>query len=119
MGGKSTRPGSQPLGVDEERRRVIPIIKALAKEFPGSLISVDTYKAAVAEEALDAGAHIVNDVWGLRADPELRERRGGPRLPADPDAQPQQPVQRGSAVAAWQCLHRRGVCDLLADVKRS
>ncbi len=65
VGGESTRPGSQPLGIDEERQRVIPIIKALAKEFPGSLISVDTYKAAVAEEALDAGVHIVNDVWGL------------------------------------------------------
>lgn len=72
VGGESTRPGSEPVGVEEERRRVMPVIKALVSEFPDSLISVDTYKAAIAREALEAGAHIVNDVWGLRADPELR-----------------------------------------------
>ena len=73
VGGESTRPGSQPVDAEEERRRVIPVIQALAKEFPDSLISVDTYKASIAQQALDAGAHIVNDVWGLRADPQLRE----------------------------------------------
>lgn len=72
VGGESTRPGSEPVGVEEERRRVIPIIQALVREFPDVLISVDTYKAAIAQDALDAGAHIVNDVWALRADPELR-----------------------------------------------
>jgi dihydropteroate synthase len=72
VGGESTRPGSQPVDADEERKRVIPVVKALAKEFPDSLISIDTYKASIAQEALDAGAHIVNDVWALRADPELR-----------------------------------------------
>ncbi len=72
VGGESTRPGSEPVEVEEERRRVIPVIKALAKEFPDTLISIDTYKAVIAEEALNSGAHIVNDVWALRADPELR-----------------------------------------------
>ncbi len=72
VGGESTRPGSQPVGTAEARRRVIPVIKALSHEFPDSLISVDTYKAEVAQEALEAGAHIVNDVWALRADPQLR-----------------------------------------------
>jgi dihydropteroate synthase len=72
VGGESTRPGSQPLGVDEERQRVIPVIGALSREFPEALISVDTYKAVIAQEALAAGAHMVNDVWGLRADPGLR-----------------------------------------------
>jgi dihydropteroate synthase len=72
VGGESTRPGSQPLGTQEEMRRVIPVIEALAGELPGSLISIDTYKADIAKEALAAGASIVNDVWGLRADPRLR-----------------------------------------------
>jgi dihydropteroate synthase len=73
VGGESTRPGSEPLGLEEERRRVIPVIKALRQEFPDALISVDTYKALLAQEALEAGAQIINDVWGLRADPELRQ----------------------------------------------
>jgi dihydropteroate synthase len=72
VGGESTRPGSQPLDLEEERQRVIPVIRALAAEIPGALISVDTYKAAIAEEALAAGARIINDVWALRADPGLR-----------------------------------------------
>ena len=72
VGGESTRPGSEPVEADEERRRVIPVISALAREFPDSLISIDTYKAVIAHEALDEGAHIVNDVWALRADPKLR-----------------------------------------------
>jgi dihydropteroate synthase len=71
VGGESTRPGSEPVGVEEERRRVIPVIAAIAKEFPDALISIDTYKAAIAAEALQAGARMVNDVWGLRADPQL------------------------------------------------
>ncbi len=73
VGGESTRPGSEPLRVEEERRRVIPVVRALAREFPDALISVDTYKATIAREALEAGACIINDVWGLRADPKLRE----------------------------------------------
>ena len=73
VGGESTRPGSEPVGVEDERRRVLPIIKALAREIPEALISIDTYKAVIAEEALQAGAHMVNDVWSLRGDPKLRE----------------------------------------------
>jgi dihydropteroate synthase len=71
IGGESTRPGSQPVDAEEEKQRVLPAIRAIASEFPDALISIDTCKAAVAEEALRAGAHILNDVWGLRADPEL------------------------------------------------
>ena len=73
VGGESTRPGSEPVSVDEELERVIPVIGAIAKENPNALISIDTYKAKVAEEAFKAGAHILNDVWGLRADPQLAE----------------------------------------------
>ena len=71
VGGESTRPGSEPVTTDEELERVIPVIREIAKETPNALISIDTYKAKVAEEAFKAGAHILNDVWALRADPEL------------------------------------------------
>jgi dihydropteroate synthase len=71
VGGESTRPGSEPVSADEELERVIPVIEVIVKEFPEALISIDTYKAKVAEEACKAGAHILNDVWGLRADPKL------------------------------------------------
>ena len=71
IGGESTRPGSQPVEASEEMRRVVPAIQGIVAEFPDALISIDTCKADVAEAALKAGAHIVNDVWGLRADPGL------------------------------------------------
>ncbi len=71
IGGESTRPGSQPVTAEEEMNRVLPVIRAIAAEFPEAVISIDTYKAEVAEAALQAGARIVNDVWSLRADPEL------------------------------------------------
>jgi dihydropteroate synthase len=75
IGGESTRPateGEEPLTVEVERQRVLPVIEALSAALPAHiLISIDTYKATVAAAALDAGAHLVNDVWGLRADPEL------------------------------------------------
>lgn len=70
VGGESTRPGSQPVGADEELQRTIPVVEALAAEFD-TPISIDTYKASTAAAALDAGAALVNDVWGLRADPAL------------------------------------------------
>ena len=71
VGGESTRPGSEPVNAEAEMERVIPVVAELAAEFPDALISIDTYKATVADAALKAGAHIVNDIWGLRADPEL------------------------------------------------
>jgi dihydropteroate synthase len=71
VGGESTRPGSQPVDQAEELERVLPVIRAIAAEFPDIAISIDTYKAGVAQAALAAGASIVNDVWALRADPDL------------------------------------------------
>jgi len=73
VGGESTRPGSRPVTAEEEMQRVLPIIQAIARQFPEALISVDTYKAPVAEAALQAGARLVNDVWALRADPQMAE----------------------------------------------
>ena len=72
VGGESTRPQSaEPVPTDEELRRVLPVVRALAMERPDTIISVDTVKAAVAEAAIEAGAHIVNDVSGLRLDGEM------------------------------------------------
>ncbi|MGC8855183.1 MAG: dihydropteroate synthase [Anaerolineae bacterium] len=71
VGGESTRPGSQPVSAAEEIERVLPVIRQIVRHFPQALISIDTYKASVAQAAFDAGAHILNDVWGLRADPDL------------------------------------------------
>ena len=70
IGGESTRPGSEPVSLEEELKRTIPVIEAIAKEIPIP-ISIDTYKAAVAKRALDAGASMVNDISGLRFDPEM------------------------------------------------
>jgi len=70
IGGESTRPSSQPVSVDEELRRVIPAIERLTSELSVPL-SIDTYKSAVASRAVKAGARVINDVWGLKRDPEL------------------------------------------------
>jgi dihydropteroate synthase len=70
VGGESTRPGYLPVSLEEELARVIPVIKQLKKETDVP-ISIDSYKAEVAKQALEAGAVMVNDVWGLKADPEM------------------------------------------------
>ncbi|NNC90291.1 MAG: dihydropteroate synthase [Akkermansiaceae bacterium] len=72
VGGESTRPGAEAVGVDEEIARTVPVIERLRGEWDG-LISIDTSKAAVAAEALAAGADIVNDVTGLRGDVAMAE----------------------------------------------
>jgi dihydropteroate synthase len=72
IGGESTRPGSQPVPVDEELRRVVPVVEALAQRVAVP-ISVDTSKAAVAKACLEAGAAIVNDITALRGDPDMAE----------------------------------------------
>jgi len=70
VGGESTRPGSEPVSAAEETARVVPVIQGLA-DSTDALISIDTTKASVARAALEAGAHIVNDVSGLTFDPEM------------------------------------------------
>ncbi|HPS32433.1 MAG TPA: dihydropteroate synthase [Anaerolineaceae bacterium] len=71
IGAESTRPGARPVPAEQELERLLPVLRALREELPDAVLSVDTYKAVVAEEALRAGAHIINDVWGLRADPRM------------------------------------------------
>lgn len=71
VGGESTRPGARSVPLDEERARVMPVVRELARRFPAVPVSVDTVKAAIAVEALAEGAAIINDVSALRLDPEL------------------------------------------------
>lgn len=71
IGGESTRPGHQRVEESEEMRRVMPVVEALRAELPGTLLSIDTTKPAVAEACLAAGVHILNDQWGLQGDPEM------------------------------------------------
>ena len=70
IGGESTRPGHAPVSQEEEQRRVLPVIKELAR-LTSIPISIDTYKADTAQKALQAGACIVNDIWGLQRDPDM------------------------------------------------
>ena len=106
VGGESTRPGSDPVDAGEEMRRVIPVIEALTSDLPVP-VSVDTYRAEVAQKAIAAGAHMINDVWGLKKDP----------LMAEVAAQCGVPVvitqnQRGSS-------YRDLLPDLISDLKES
>ncbi|MCI7344619.1 MAG: dihydropteroate synthase [Fusobacterium necrophorum] len=68
IGGESTRPGHIQISEEEEIERVLPVIRSLRKQFPYVLLSIDTYKWKVAEAALEAGVHILNDIWGLQYD---------------------------------------------------
>ena len=72
VGGESTRPDSAPVSVDEEIKRVVPVIERLASEVPVPL-SVDTYKSEVARRAVEAGVVMLNDQWGLKKDPQIAE----------------------------------------------
>ncbi len=72
VGGESTRPNFAPIPVEEELARVLPVIQALNAALPKEvMISIDTYKAEVARQALDTGACIINDIWALRHDPTM------------------------------------------------
>lgn len=80
IGGESTRPGSEPVTIDEELRRTIPVIEELSRHVTVPL-SIDTYKAAVAEEAIQAGASMVNDISGMRFDSRMPEIVSGYGVP--------------------------------------
>ena len=98
VGGESTRPGSKPVSEDEELRRVIPVIQELSKE-TDKPISIDTYKSRVAEKAIEAGAQIINDISGLKADREMARVAAANRAPiiinhikGQPHNMPENPV---------------------------
>ena len=69
VGGESTRPGARPVSAEEEQARVLPVIAGLAGT--EAIVSVDTFRASTARLAVEAGAHIVNDVWGLQREPDI------------------------------------------------
>ncbi|WP_090717153.1 dihydropteroate synthase [Paenibacillus typhae] len=71
IGGESTRPGHEPVSMQEELDRVLPVIESIHRAAPQLVLSIDTYKAEVARQAIKAGAHIINDVWGAKADPDM------------------------------------------------
>jgi len=98
IGGESSRPGAQPVSEEEELRRVVPVIRAIRNE-SSVHISVDTYKASVAEAALEAGANIINDISALRFDPQMVQVVAHARVPivlmhmlGDPRTMQQNPV---------------------------
>lgn len=72
IGGESTRPGYTPVSEEEEMERVLPVVEAIKKRFE-IVVSVDTYKSNVAEAAILAGAELINDIWGLKADEKMAE----------------------------------------------
>ena len=72
VGGESTRPHAELVSIEQELARVLPVVSALSASLPKeTIISIDTYKAEVARQALDAGASLVNDIWGLRRDANM------------------------------------------------
>ena len=85
IGGESTRPGAKPLEEEEENRRIVPVIQELSRKI-AIPISVDTRKARVAEEALEAGAEMINDISALRFDGRMAEVVGQGEGPGGPDA---------------------------------
>ena len=111
VGGESSRPGHDEVGQAEELRRVVPVVAALHEALPDVPISIDTTKPAVAEAALDAGAAMINDVWGVATDDVL------PRLAASRSA----PIvlMHNRAAASYTNLMAEIVADLQAAIGRA
>ena len=80
VGGESTRPGYTPVSIEEEIARVVPVIQAITSELD-VLVSIDSFKSEVAEAAVQAGAHIINDVWGAKHDPRIAEVAASHNVP--------------------------------------
>ena len=111
VGGESTRPGHEVVGVEDEIARVVPVIAAIREALPAMPISVDTTKPAVAEAALDAGADLVNDVWGVAEDDALTRlaaARGAPIV-----------LMHNRAEARYTNLVAEVVADLQAAIDRA
>ena len=117
VGGESTRPGSAPIDAQTELSRVIPVVRRL-REVTDAPISIDTYKASVAAEALDAGADLVNDVWALQMDPELAPlvaERGVPVILMHNRSKPKNAAQQERLGGRYVGIHYH---DLMADIIR-
>jgi len=126
VGGESTSPGSQPVSAEEELRRVLPVIHSLRRKLKSVPISIDTTKAEVAEQALDIGADILNDISGLRFDPRLAKiahQRGSPLILMHTRGKPENMQRQPFTQDIWRSITRgletsirRG---LAAGVRRS
>jgi len=117
IGGESTRPGSTRLEEAQEMERVLPVIRLIKQELPEAILSIDTYKASVAEAAFQAGAVLLNDVWGLRADPDLGStaaRHGAAVVLMHNRSDPGSIQMRAGLGNAYQGAHYQ---DLLEDVR--
>ncbi len=111
VGGESSRPGHVPVAADEEIARVIPVIRALRAALPEMPLSVDTTKPAVAAAALEAGAHMVNDVWGVAEDDSLARIAAGRGVPLV--------VMHNRAEASYTNLLAEVVADLERALERA
>lgn len=117
VGGESTRPGGAPVPLDEELRRVLPVIRALAHEVRVP-ISIDTYKAEVARQAVAAGATLINDVWGLRMDSDMARvvaETGAAAVLMHNRSQPKDAVQEAQLGGRYVGVD---YADLLGDIRR-
>lgn len=117
VGAESTRPGSVPLPLEEELRRAIPVVRALAAEV-NAPISIDTYKAEVARRAIAAGAQIINDVWGLRMDPlmgRVAAETGAALIVMHNRSQPKDAVQQAQLGGRYVGVR---YVELMGDIKR-
>ena len=117
IGGESTRPGSTPVTMEEELERVVPAIRAIREAFDIP-ISIDSYRAVVAEAALDAGANWVNDVWGLRMDDRMAglvAERGCPMVIMHNRSRPKDVVQEERLGGHYVGVDYE---DLIADIIR-
>jgi dihydropteroate synthase len=107
VGGESTRPGSLAISAEEEAERVLPVIRGLRSKLRSVPISIDTTKASVAEQAVRAGANIVNDISGLRFDPRLAQvaaRRRTPLILMHIRGRPENMQQRPFARSIWRSI---------------
>lgn len=130
VGGASSRPGAVEVSVEEELRRVVPAIEALRKHCPTALLSVDTYRAAVAEAALEAGAHLINDISGGRLDDGLLKVVAKAKVPyvlmhmqGTPQTMQKQPHYKAVLtdlldyfVERLRLLYAQGIEDVVLDV---
>ena len=117
VGGESTRPGATPLVAEVEMARVLPVLRAL-RAITDAPLSIDTYKASVASAALDAGADLVNDVWGLRMDPAMAPlvaERQVPVVIMHNRSKPKNAAQEGHLGGRYLGVHYD---DLIGDILR-
>lgn len=111
VGGESTRPGHAPVAPDDEIERVVPVVAALRAAVPGTPVSIDTTKVAVASAALDAGADLINDVWGVSDDDGLARLAAARDVPIV--------LMHNRAEARYANLMTEILADLQAAIERT